>query len=157
MSSPKSYSFYIFEDSIIKKFNILFPLFSVICNVYLFNFWDEGNKLEIVNQREALARFGYRPHMNIIFLWILFIFWLPARTHWGNLAILYLSMKEGSLFCFVVMRSTKPGWMLQIVFLVSLESSWRGGVHGLGSMKFGLGDGKVLEYWMISSLKIKLN
>jgi hypothetical protein len=34
----------------------------------------------------------------------------------------HLSMKEGSLFCFVVMRSTKQG-MLQIVFLVSLESS----------------------------------
>jgi hypothetical protein len=48
--------------------------------------------------------------------------------------------------------------MLQIVFLVSLESSWRGWVHGLGSMSFfGLGSAKVLEYWMISSLKIKLN
>jgi len=35
-----------------------------------------------------------------------------------------LSMMEGSLFCFVVMRSTEPE-MLQIVFLVSLESSWR--------------------------------
>jgi len=28
--------------------------------------------------------------------------------------------------------------MLQIVFLVSLESSQQGGVHGLGSMVFGL-------------------
>jgi hypothetical protein len=28
--------------------------------------------------------------------------------------------------------------MLQIVFLVSLESSQQGGVHGLGSMTFGL-------------------
>jgi hypothetical protein len=28
--------------------------------------------------------------------------------------------------------------MLQITFLVSLESSWRGGVHGLGSMMIGL-------------------
>jgi len=46
-------------------------------------------------------------------------------------------MKEGSLFCFVVMRSTKPGcFMLQIMFLVSLESSRRGGMHGLGSMMF---------------------
>jgi len=41
--------------------------------------------------------------------------------------------------------------MLQIVFLMSLESSRQGGVHGLGSTTFGL------EYWMISSLKIKLN
>ncbi len=38
-----------------------------------------------------------------------------------------LSMKEGSLF------------------LMSLESSKRGGVHGLGSMMFGRG-AKVLEY-----------
>jgi hypothetical protein len=45
--------------------------------------------------------------------------------------------------------------MLHIVFfLVSLESSWRGELHGLGSMIFGA---KVLEYWMNSSLKIKLN
>jgi hypothetical protein len=52
-----------------------------------------------------------------------------------------LSMKEGSLFCFVVMRSTEP-WMLQIVFLVSLESSRRGGVlHGLCFKTT-----KVLEY-----------
>jgi hypothetical protein len=28
--------------------------------------------------------------------------------------------------------------MLQIVFLVSLELSQQGGVHGLGSMEFGL-------------------
>ncbi len=104
-------------------------------------------------QWEALARFGYRPDMNIIFFMNPFIFWLPARTCWGNLAILYLSMKEGSLFCFVVMRSTKTGCFRSC----SLESSWWGGVHGLGSMRFGLGDAKVLEYWMIFSLKIKLN
>ncbi len=48
--------------------------------------------------------------------------------------------------------------MLQIVFLVSLESSWQGGVHGIGSTTFGPAvQFKVLEYWMISSLKIKLN
>jgi hypothetical protein len=28
--------------------------------------------------------------------------------------------------------------MIQVVFLVSLESSGQGGVHGLGSMMFGL-------------------
>jgi hypothetical protein len=47
--------------------------------------------------------------------------------------------------------------ILQIMFLVSLESSQRGGVHGLGSMTFGLAVQKVFEYWMIFSLKIKLN
>jgi hypothetical protein len=38
-----------------------------------------------------------------------------------------------------------------------LESSPGGGVHWLGFMAFGLAVQKVLEYWMISSLKIKLN
>jgi hypothetical protein len=49
-------------------------------------------------------------------------------------------MKEGSLFCFVLFCSyeihrTK---MLQIEFLVSLESPQKEGVHGLGSIMFGL-------------------
>ncbi len=57
----------------------------------------------------------------------------------------YLSMKEGCLFVlFVVMRSTKPG-TLQIMFLVSLESFRRGGVHGPGSMAFGLAVQKFLN------------
>jgi hypothetical protein len=55
-----------------------------------------------------------------------------------DVAEVVMSMKEGGLFCFVVMRSTrstKPGcFMLQIMFLVSLESSRQGGVHGLGSI-----------------------
>jgi hypothetical protein len=46
-----------------------------------------------------------------------------------------LSMKEGSLFCSYEIHQTR---MLQIVFLVSLESSQPGGVHGLGSVAFGL-------------------
>jgi hypothetical protein len=44
-------------------------------------------------------------------------------------------MKEGSLFCGYEIHQIG---MLQIVFLVSLESSRQGGVHGLGSMVFGL-------------------
>jgi hypothetical protein len=35
--------------------------------------------------------------------------------------------------------------MLQIVLLVSLESSRRGGVHGLGCMTFGLAAQKFLN------------
>jgi hypothetical protein len=46
-------------------------------------------------------------------------------------------MKEGSLFCFVCTYAIHQIGMLQIM-LVSLESSWRG-LHGLGSMAFGLG------------------
>jgi hypothetical protein len=58
-------------------------------------------------------------------------------------------MKEGSLFCFVVMRSTKPG-CFQIMFLVSLESSLQGGAHRLGSMMFGLKVQKVLNIeWLL--------
>ncbi len=69
----------------------------------------------------------------------------------------YLSMKEGSLFCFVLFCSYEIHCtrMLQIVLLVSLESSRWGGVHGLGSTAFGLAMQKVHEHWMISSLKIK--
>jgi hypothetical protein len=47
-------------------------------------------------------------------------------------------MKEGSLFvlfCTYEIHQTK---MLQIMFLVSLETSLGGGVHQLGFMAFGL-------------------
>jgi hypothetical protein len=53
-----------------------------------------------------------------------------------------LSMKEGSLFCSYEIHRTG---MLQIVFLVSRESSRRGGVHGLGSTTFGLAVQKFLN------------
>jgi hypothetical protein len=45
-------------------------------------------------------------------------------------------MKEGVLFCSYEIHCIG---MLQIVFLMSFESSQWGGVHGLGSMMFGLG------------------
>jgi len=59
-------------------------------------------------------------------------------------------MKEGSLFCLGVMRSSELGW-LQIMFLVSLESSQQGRVHGLGKGAWAWHDywtcgAKVLEY-----------
>jgi hypothetical protein len=59
----------------------------------------------------------------------------------------YLSMKEGSLFCFVSFCNYEiyRTRMLQIMFLMSLESSGRGGVHGLGSMAFGLAVQKFLN------------
>jgi len=49
-------------------------------------------------------------------------------------------MMEGSLFCFDLFCSHEihRTRMLQIVLLVSLESSGWGRVHGLGSMTFGL-------------------
>jgi hypothetical protein len=59
---------------------------------------------------------------------------------------------------FILFCSYEINWtrMLQIVFLVSLESCPLGGVHGLDSMMFGLAVQKFLNIeW--SSLKIKLN
>ncbi len=66
-------------------------------------------------------------------------------------------MKQGSLF--VLFCTDEIHWtgMLQIEILVSLESSEGEGVHRLGSMVFWTCSAKVLEYWMISTLKIKLN
>jgi hypothetical protein len=54
-------------------------------------------------------------------------------------------MKEGSLFCFVCTYEIHQIGMLQIAFLVFVESS-QGGVHRLGFMAFGLVVQKVLEY-----------
>ncbi len=60
-------------------------------------------------------------------------------------------MKEGSLFvlfvlfCSYEIHQTR---MLQIVFVMLLESSRRGGVHGLvGSMVFGLVVPNVLDFY----------
>jgi hypothetical protein len=54
----------------------------------------------------------------------------------------HLSLNEGSLFCNYEIHQTG---MLQIVFLMSLESSRQGGVHGFGSMAFGLAVQKFLN------------
>jgi hypothetical protein len=70
---------------------------------------------------------------------------------------IYLWRKVG---CFVLFCSYEIHWtrMFQIAFLVSLESSRQEGVHGLSSKTFvSTCSAKVLEYWTISSLKIKLN
>ncbi len=53
-----------------------------------------------------------------------------------------LSMKEGSLFCSYEIHQTG---IPQIAFFVSLESSRRGWVHGLGFMAFGLAVEKLLN------------
>jgi hypothetical protein len=67
---------------------------------------------------------------------------------------MYLSRKVVCfvLFCSYEIHRTR---MLQITSWVSSEGSWRGGVHGVHDI-WTCG-AKVLEYWMISSLKIKLN
>jgi hypothetical protein len=45
-------------------------------------------------------------------------------------------MKEGSLFVFFCADEIHRTGMLQIMFLVLLQSSQQGGVHGLGSITF---------------------
>ncbi len=78
----------------------------------------------------------------------------PPRTIWDPLG--FARIWPGLLFrrkvvCFVLFCSYEihRTGMLQIVFLVSLESSQRGESHGLGSMTIGLDwtcGAKVLEY-----------
>jgi hypothetical protein len=65
----------------------------------------------------------------------------------GLFVLKYLSLKQGSLFVlFVFMSSTERTQMLQIVFSWCLwKGSRRGGVHGLGSMTFGLAVQKFLN------------
>ncbi len=64
-------------------------------------------------------------------------------------------MKEGSLFCFVIMRSTNLGCirLCSSVFgkLLTRRGAWAW-FHDVWTC-----NAKVLEYWMISSLKIRLN
>ncbi len=61
----------------------------------------------------------------------------------------HLCMKEGCLFAcfvlFVAMKSTTQGGMLQIAFLVSLESSRQGGVHQLSIHGVWTCDAKVVD------------
>ncbi len=70
-------------------------------------------------------------------------------TKQGHKYPIYLWRK---VVCFVLFCSYEIHWtrMLQIMFLVSLESSPRGGVHGLGSMTFGLAVQKFLNIeWIL--------
>jgi hypothetical protein len=90
--------------------------------------------------------------MTINFYWILaFIIYLNVDCKKsGKKTHVSLSMKEGSLFCLGVMRSSELG-CFRSCFWVSLESSRQGGVHGLGRGAWAWHDywtcgAKVLEY-----------
>jgi len=92
--------------------------------------------------------------------------WNWQAHGWRRISLWVITCKsiyEVCLFCFVVMRSIKaPGCLLQIAFLdVFGKPSQQGeGLHGLWFHDFCLDfamQTKALEYWMISSLKIKLN
>ncbi len=91
-----------------------------------------------------------RKNMPLLKLRELGVFpWLPRSIYEESLR----------LFCFVLFCSCEihRTGMLLIVFLVSLESSGRGGLHGLWFHGVWTCGAKALEYWMISSLKIKIN
>ncbi len=66
-----------------------------------------------------------------------------------------ISMKEGKLFCFVVMRSSKLGCFRYVLGVFGKLSMRRGAwawFHDVSTCNT-----KVLQYWMIFSLKAKLN
>jgi hypothetical protein len=70
-------------------------------------------------------------------------------------SVIYLWSKVICLFCFVCTDEIYRTGMLQIVFLVSLESSREGGVHWLGFLVFVLGMQNFLNIeWFLHS---KLN
>ncbi len=56
----------------------------------------------------------------------------------------HLSMKEGSLFCFVVMRSTEPGCFRSCSWCL-WQALDEDGCIGFGSMTFGLAVQKFLN------------
>jgi hypothetical protein len=76
---------------------------------------------------------------NKMFIWVHCDKIVPHKTVgtiWGNIwQIIYLWRK---VVCFVCTNEIHQTGMLQIAFLISLESSQGGGVHGLGFMAFGL-------------------
>jgi hypothetical protein len=61
-----------------------------------------------------------------------------ASSSSGDRDLPFTSIYEGRQFVLFCSYEIHQTIMLQIVFLMSLESSQRGGVHGLGSMMFGL-------------------
>ncbi len=83
-------------------------------------------------------------------------------TYWALVEMfsplsLNLSMNEGSsLFCFVVMRSIELG-CFRLCSWYLWKSLNKEGCMGLVPWHLELGCKKFLEYWMISSLKIKLD
>ncbi len=132
-------------------------------------------------------RYTHNPKqwVSIGYLSRYFVLFCSREIHWTRmLQIGFLVSLERSLWWawFHDLRTLwkalhKEGCMGLIPWpLESLKSSPRGGVHGLDSMTFGVFEklstrrgawawfhdlwtwgAKVLEYWMISSMKIKLN
>ncbi len=82
-------------------------------------------------------------------LFVCFVLWVLKH--------IYLWRKVVCLFCFVCTDEIHPTRMLQIAFLVSLESSWRVGVNWLGFIAFGLAVQKFLNiewflHWRLNKI-----
>ncbi len=98
-----------------------------------------------------------------VFILLVALIYIFQKNHfvslgvWGFKALMYLWTKVVYLFYFFHAYESHQTRMLQIVFLVSLESSQGGGVHQLGSMTFGLAMQKFLNIEWFFSLTIKLN
>jgi hypothetical protein len=89
------------------------------------------NQIQVSIFQKNLFSIGRKFSIHMLCLYfsaLLFIWWCRIIYLWRKVVCFVL-------FCSYGIHQTK---MLQIMFLVSLESSWRGGAHGLGSMTFGL-------------------
>jgi len=71
-------------------------------------------------------------------IWFKLILGLLVFGPLSTMALIYLWRKVVCLFCLVCTYEIHQIGMLQIMFLVSLESSPGGGVHQFGFMVFGL-------------------
>jgi len=112
------------------------------------------------NMRSTLHTYSSNVEILKFLIWNCWTSFSKINTYFAKKcqsAIISLWRKVVCLFCFVCTNEIHWTRMLQIVFLVSLESSQRGGVHGAWFHDVWSCGAKVLEYWMISSLKIKLN
>ncbi len=130
-----------------------FYVYSVAVLLYL-GYWAEG-----LECRDVPPHCDNWADCIFLYHWVGLSFWHHPYLSKSlkSAKDIYLWSQVVCLFCFTCTYGIHWTGILQIAFLVSLESSQGEGVHGLGSMSVWTCGAKVLEYWMISSLKIKLH
>jgi hypothetical protein len=98
--------------------------------------------------------FFFSSAQGFVIIWVRFAF---SRLVYSECltVLIYLSMKEDSLLCFVFMRFIESGCFRSCSLCLSTalaeEGAWAWFQDDWTS------GAKVLQYWIISSLKIKLN
>jgi hypothetical protein len=123
----------------------------------------KSDLLEIISQFSKLkcernwflSRFLFWKFKQIAKLWVWKEIQLsPQCVHsWANgTCYTSLSMKQGSLFCFVCWDL--PTRVFHAALLVSLESSWWVRVRQLGLRLFGATAVEAIDYWTVFSMKI---